>query len=217
MASRPCDLVASRRNGTRVNEQERPGEQPAEVETALKRPLTDHPPGEQPEQVLHSMPADEGDETGRQACLVRLVPEAGARWQAHQPAAADGPRAEPLAQNGQACTRLAPRGDAGLDEQPVDLGRQRHLEVAAQRRTDRRRPQPVDREVGPEESDHAMSPTEAREEARLAVPGQSQDGWTQPLQPTLDLPIGDFRRLGFEPQVAGCRGEPAPERLIAMP
>jgi hypothetical protein len=33
----------------------------------------------------------------------------------------------------------------------------------------------------------------------------------------LDLVVGDFRRLGLEPQMAGRRHEPAPERLIAMP
>jgi hypothetical protein len=48
-----------------------------------------------------------------------------------------------------------------------------------------------------------MSPTEAREEARLAVPGQSEEGWTRPLQQTLDLAVGDLRRLGLEPQMTG--------------
>ena len=46
----------------------------------------------------------------RQAGLARLVPKAGARWQAQEPAAADGPRAEPLAQDGRARPRLTPRG-----------------------------------------------------------------------------------------------------------
>ena len=64
------------------HEQKRPSQQPAGVESTLQRPLTDHPPGQQPEQVLPGVTADKRQETRRQAGLARLVPEAGARWQA---------------------------------------------------------------------------------------------------------------------------------------
>jgi hypothetical protein len=75
----------------------------------------------------------------------------------------------------------------------------------------------VDHEVGPEESDHATPPTEEREEARLAIAGQSQEGWACPLQPRLDLATGHFQRLSLDPQMAGRRRKPAPERLITKP
>jgi hypothetical protein len=163
------------------------------------------------------VPTDKGEETGRQAGLARLLPETGARRQAQEPAAADGGRAEPLPQDGRAGLRLPPHGDVGLDQQPVDLGRQRRLEVAAQGRTDDRMPPPVDGEVWSEERNRAWPPTEEGEDARLAVAGQAQEGWAHPRQQTLDLAIGDLHRLGLEPQLAGRRREPASGRLIAVP
>jgi hypothetical protein len=112
---------------------------------------------------------------------------------------------------------MTPHWNAGLGKQPVDLARHRRLEVAAQRRIDDRAPQPVNHEIGPEEGDHATCSTEEREEARLAVTGQAQEGWACPLQQTLDLGIGDLHRLGLEPQMAGRCREPAPDCLIVMP
>jgi len=112
---------------------------------------------------------------------------------------------------------LTPRRGVCLDQQSVDRCRQRCIEVAAQRRTHHRAPPPVNHEVGSQEKDPATPPTEERQNARLAVAGQSQEGRPSPRQQRLDLAIGDLHRLGFEPEITSCRSEPAPQRLIAMP
>ena len=74
----------------------------------------------------------------------------------------------------------------------------------------------MNHEVGSQDRDPATPPAEEREDARLAVAGQSQEGWAQPPQQTLDLAIGDLHRLGFEPEMTGRRLEPVPQRLVAL-
>src|SRR5262249_1502568 len=77
-----------------------PGQESGHIEAPLEGPPTNHPPGEEPQEILHGVHADEGEETLRQARTARLAPETRAAWQTQTPAASDPRGAKLLAQDG---------------------------------------------------------------------------------------------------------------------
>lgn len=146
----------------------------------------------------------------RVACL---LPEANAGSQTEQPATADAPPAESLAQDRRADPLSTPPGNVDLVQYPVYIGSHRRFDLATERRAKDFRTDLVHAEIGCQEGDVPALSTEQRHKARLARAGQPHDRGTRTEDEPFHLRVGGFHGFRFQAQALDAHFDPPCQRF----